>query len=364
MQAVSERRCFLKVKLRKFVAFVLSASLLVFSAYKGHELWSNPVAQFLVEASVEQIEKNVASLQAKHLTKAHVEGFLLDELNKPEMDWIVLDSVLKGVEDRALSINPEILASVEHARSKEFSVKNQAFSCGQCAWDPLKCPHTAVMVCGMAVNISPTGDLLGLSRAGYAWASGEEIDKVDAALSAVGLGAAVATVASGGAAAPIKGGVGLVKFAHKADMIPPKVQSSLKTAASEGIAWSDVGKVRSLDDVSALLRGDKIKPLQDMGASMGQLSGRIGVAPSLWVLERSRSVDEFVGLSRVGQVAGDKTAALVRLAGNSRVARAGMRWSSEAWMIVSSLVAGLGLLVTSLGSLFGSFMLKRLRKKL
>lgn len=115
---------------------------------------------------------------------------------------------------------------------------------------------------GVTTDFFVVGDVRDLAMQGAHWVRGEETDEVIAALAGIGIvataaqvGSAVATVGTSGAAVPaavgstaVKGGVSILKIAHKLGKLPPWLGQTLMRRAKV------VQKTKKLNSVTGLLQ--------------------------------------------------------------------------------------------------------------
>ncbi|HIP02141.1 MAG TPA: hypothetical protein EYH01_05930 [Campylobacterales bacterium] len=89
------------------------------------------------------------------------------------------------------------------------------------------------------------GDLRDLTIEGWHKLTGKEVDNVLVGLSTIGVVATGATVMSGGSAAPVKGGVSLLKFAKKAGKMPKWLEKFVIKNAKQVKKTKDIKPIKS-----------------------------------------------------------------------------------------------------------------------
>lgn len=138
-------------------------------------------------------------------------------------NWIAIEAVETLAQDLKVAL-PEQLSQARAAAWEEDSgYLAMAGSCAMCFWDASNCSLSEALICNAPVQMIPIGDLAGLTKAGINAATGNEIDKLDAALSAIGLGATAAGLATGGGSLTLKAGAGFLKMARKMALLSPKL---------------------------------------------------------------------------------------------------------------------------------------------
>ncbi len=161
---------------------------------------------------------------------------------------------------------------------------------------------------GVITDFFVIGDLRDLAQQGSHWYQDEEVDEVLTALATLGVAAStaqalstVATVGTGGAAAPTlagstaaKGGVVLLKAARKAGKLPAWLVKAIRESAET------LMKTRKFDGVRDLLTDVY---------SVAKVRGGINL------LDKTADVASLKRLAKVADTFGDHTATLYRVGG-------------------------------------------------
>ena len=137
------------------------------------------------------------------------------------------------------------------------------------------------------------GDLRDLTIEGYHHIKGEEVDKVLVALSSIGVVASGATLASAGAASPIKGSISFLKYAKKSASLP---------------TW--LGKY--LVKISKSKNSKTVKPLFN---HISSLIKNAGVGGGLKLLHSTKNLDSLKDAVKFAKVYGKNSASLVTIVG-------------------------------------------------
>lgn len=107
------------------------------------------------------------------------------------------------------------------------------------------------LACVVATDMTAVGDVRDLAVEGARMARGDPYDEVVLAMSVVGLGVTAATVATTGAAVPLRVGLSFLKAAKKAGKLPPALSHEIKSALADGI---DGAAVRRATELATSLR--------------------------------------------------------------------------------------------------------------
>ena len=313
------------------------------TAFNGWQLSNSTGGVLLVERAQSEMQDRLVKLAAEGYNQAALEEAIGSELANEPRNWVVINSLLEIAENRAVPISERTQEDLENANSSDHSFLNTTSECVRCAWDTSSCHSASSMACGLAVNITPVGDVAGIARAGTAHWLGEDVDEIDVALSIVGLGSTALSIGSGGTSLTVKAGAGLLKFAHLSGNMPASITRVLTNAARHGVDWAGLRSVRNVDDLKSIIRIDALTPAWNASSSIGEIINRSSVAQGLYLLRVSESPTELRSISRAATVWEDETAGFLRLLGKNRVVRSSLRLADE----VYGLAAGLfGLLIS------------------
>ncbi len=328
------------VKLIRIITAIGSLCLFAVSVW---QLSSSSVGRIFIEKTNAELRESLIKLAERNADQTRLERAISDELARAPRDWIVINSLLEVAASREIPISDDIYRAVETANATDHSFLNTARACAECAWDAGTCQTSQAMACGMTISMTPVGDFAGLARAGRDYWTGADIDEIDAALSAIGIGATAMSIGTGGTSLTIKAGAGFLRFAHRSGNIPAPITRVLRQAARDGIDWSGLRSVRGAEDVQALIRADQLSPAVEAASSIGSVVTSTSVAQGLHLLRVSESVSDMRSIAPVAAVWEDETAGFVRLAGKNRVVRATLKLADG----VLAFVLGLfGLLIS------------------
>ena len=327
-----------------------------------HWIASDSSLQPFRTAAKNEIIAATERLMARAATAEAIEGRLQARLAEMPRNWLALDALTDLAHERSIDIAPDLTAEVGRLRDEDFSYLSQALSCAACAFDPSVCSITEVMLCQAPVAMTPVGDIAGVIRAGVAYAAGGEVDKVDLALSVVGLGATVFILSSGGSSAVVKAGAGLAKAARKMGRLSPRLIEMASRAVAEGVDWAALPGLRSLDDLARIVRSEAFSPLAHTLTDLGRLRGATDATTALHLLPLVDNADDARHLANVAEAIGPKVVGRVEILGKVRLFRAALRVTKVAWALLSSALAFALCLAGLVASLLEAGFRRRLRR--
>ena len=209
-------------------------------------------------------------------------------------------------------------------------------ACTRCALIPDACTSIRqVLTCNLPLEMTPVGDVAALTRNGAAWATGAEVDELEAALAGAGLAATGAVLVSGGSTATVKAGATLIRVGRRAGAI---------------------GKGLS-DDLLRLARSDRAA-FAAAATGLREMRAGIGTADALAVLRHADDAAEAARLGRVAKALGPETRPALAALGKARVLRLTVRLSDHLAGAVLLTLA----LFAQIGQMAGSLLLRRLAR--
>ena len=217
--------------------------------------------------------------------------------------------------DRAamlLALADELGRQVEVAEAEALVASRSnwgafASDCAACMADVGTCPSArALAACAIPFELSPLGDANALRRAGTALALGEPVDRLDAGLAAIGLGATMAVVVTGGTSAGVKAGAGLMRMARRMGTLPPSLVRLARLALTDGAA-----RVR----------------LAEVAGDLDRVRAATGPADALRLVRFVEGPEDAARLARLAEAAGPRAERTVAVLGKARAFRATVRIS-------------------------------------
>jgi hypothetical protein len=274
---------------RRLLAALPLAATAVATAWA---LSTNPFAAPLVERTEAELRAALDMQVARVATPAWLETALSDAVAERDADRAA----------RLLALADELGRPVARAEAEALIARAarpaaRAAACAACIRAPASCESVALIgLCTVPFELSPLGDVAALGRAGAAWAEGAPVDRLDAGLAAVGLGASAAVLASGGASAGVKVGAGLLRTARRMDALSPALVARLGRA--EGAA---------------------------LAAGMGRVRAATSMPEALRLMRHVHRPEDAARLARVAEALGPRTLRTVEVLGPARALRATVR---------------------------------------
>ena len=337
---------------------VLSLALTGMAAVR---VMQDPLVRPLIDAPLNEIAARSDRMMAQDATPGRITARLADLLAEAPRNWLAIQAVEGVAIERGVTLPEPVATARAVAWDADSGLFEQAGECAACVWDAGTCTLSNALMCNAPVSLSPVGDLLGLSRAGIAWATGTEVDQIDLALSIVGLGATATIVASGGTSLTLKLGAGTIRLARKMGMVSPRLSRLLSDVASQGIDWQRVTRM-DFSEPTRLIRTDVVAPLANVASDLGRV-GRI--LPATETLHLLRYVDDATDSRRLANAAealGPKTGGRLEVLGKSRFMRATVRLSDLALQAVVGFIGVLLSLASLAGGMAQSWSLRLVRR--
>lgn len=327
--------------------------------WAGWQISQNPLLRPLIERSAAgfaaEVERQTALAATPEVLAAKLAG-LLDQAPR---NWIAIRAVEEVAADRNVALPADLAARRAAAWEADSGFLAVAGGCLACMADAAACSLTEALICNAPVTLSPLGDLIGIGRAGLAAATGAEVDRLDFTLSAVGLGATVAAVATGGTSLTLKAGASVLKLARKMRMLPPRLLALILDTARSGIRWDQALRLDSLTDPARLIDPVVVRPLAETASDLGRIAGRLDATTTLHLLRHVDGPGDARRLAVAAEAMGPKLVGRLEVLGKTRFLRAALRWSDPA----RALIAGvLGLAASVASALAGAVQARMTRR--
>ncbi len=345
---------------RVCLTFLLVLSVaLTFSA--GLRILRDPLVRPVVDAPLNEIAAASDRMMAREATPARIAARLGELLAEDPRNWLAIQAVEGVAVERGVTLPPDLAARRAALWDEDSGLLAQAGDCAACVWDAGTCTLTNALVCNAPVTLSPVGDVVGLGRAGVAWATGGDVDQIDLALSIIGLGATATIIASGGTSLTLKLGAGIIKLARRMSLVSPRLTALLSDVAARGIDWRMVTRM-DFSDPARLIRADVVAPLASIASDMGRVGRALPATETLHLLRYVDDAADARRLANASEALGPKTLGRIEVLGKARFLRATVRFSDLAIQTIAG-IAGLALsLATALGAMAQSLMIRFLRR--
>lgn len=293
-------------------------------------LAQHPFAQPVIERTADQARAALTRAMARAATPEELTARITAALAADDPDQVAL--MLAIADDHATPLPADLRAQAQAVVEADQGWMATVGACMSCMADIRSCKSLSLIgACAIPFELSPAGDVNALRRQGMAWASGEDVDEVEATLAGLGLAATAATVATVGGAAPVKIGVGALRVARQADALSPGLTRVLTRAATEA------GGVERLTSVA----GD-----------VTRIARATSPAETLPLLRLADDAPDLARMARLAEVAGPDTRKAVTLLGKARALRALNRVSTLAVAAIGLVaLAGAQVLALALAAL-------------
>lgn len=312
-------------------------------------MMADPAWAPLVNATSEEIRATTDRALASVATPEAVRARIAAALEETPRNWLVLDALRDLAVERHLTLGQDLNARFDSLRAADHGYLARARSCAVCAWDASSCRLSQVLLCQAPIALTPLGDIAGILRAGVDLASGAEIDRVDLALSVIGIGATAAILVSGGGSATVKAAAGFAKLARKMGRLSARLEGLAADAIRSGIDLARLPAVRSVDDLRAVVRAKAFEPLTATLADLNRVRMATDTTTALYLMKWIDTPEEARRLAATSEALGGKLVGRAEMLGKARLLRAATRLSGAAWTVLGSFAA----LVSSLAALCG-----------
>lgn len=219
----------------------------------------------------------------------------------------------------------------------------------------------AGFACVVATDLTSIGDVRDLVTQGGNYLTGQPINYFALGISSVGLTLTGATLATGGAALPLRVGASFLKAVNKAGKLPPRL------AAQIGGALARSFNTAALDEAMVLARefrwGELQRPLSrlfnprsvglltDVATDFGRIGKVGGVRAMKLSAEAADSARDVKVLAKTAEKYQGRFPAVMKMLGRGVVRFADLLWTLMGWLIAALLwVIGLGVAMTKIAT--------------
>jgi hypothetical protein len=336
----------LRAAVRQALALLLLFSLAV-AAWQAHRLATEWPASAFADRAASGIAATVEAALAEAATPAALATRLDALLDAEPRDWDTIAAVEDIAAERGMALPPALTDRRDalHAADHGWIVSGQR--CVACLIDASACDIALLLACRVPMELTPIGDVAAIARQATNAMRGAEVDEIDLGLAAVGLAAVALTLPSGGGSATVKAGAATARTLWRSGRLAPALAAPLQRAAREGVDWAGLARVRSADDVAALLRPQALRPALFLAQDAGRLQAALGARAGLRLALRADPPAELRGLANAAEALGPRTPGALEMLGKSRLLRATLRLSDEAAAMVAAGFAALTALAMS-----------------
>lgn len=321
-----------------------------------------PVGAAFVERSSAGIAAATERALLAHATPHAIAARLTILLSEEPRNWLAIEAVEALAAERAIPLPADVTAKRALAWEQDSGFWQGAELCARCAWDARTCDLSTILMCRAPVDLSPLGDLAGVTRGGLAYLAGQDVDEVDVILSAIGLTAVMLALSTGGSSLSIKLGAGLGKLAKSMNRLPAALTGPLVRAFREGVDWGGITRVRSTDDLFRLYRPEVMRPAAVIVGDAGRLVSRTAVPDALHLMKYVDDPADLSRMARASDALGQRMVGTVEVLGKTRLMRLTMRVADEVWFLATGLIGALAALLGLLQSALSAGFLRLIRR--
>ena len=318
--------------LRQAARTALSLILMGSLALAGWSLWQvrqNPALRPLVDRGAAQIVAATDRWLATHATAPAVEARLDGLLADDKRNWLAIKAVEGVAANQRLTLSVGYGGRRAKAWASDSGWLTRSGDCLSCAVNAANCDLSGILICQAPMVLTPLGDLAGVGIESFHWVVGSDVDQLNLAFSAVGLGAEAALALTGGSSALVKGGASIGKLALKMKLLSPRLTGLLLEAARRGIDWQRLPWFPGPDDLRAAIQPEVIRPVVAVASDIGRIGGKLSVPETLHLLRYVDDAAEARALANAAEALGPKTVGRLELMGKSRFLRATLRASDS-----------------------------------
>lgn len=248
-------------------------------------------------------------------------------------DYDEMQLILEIALDHGLTLPRDLLERMASFAAKAEGTLATAANCATCAYDIRTCDRITQMAsCALPVEMTPLGDMNALSRAGFAYATGAKVDRLDAGLALIGLGATGLAVFTGGSTLSIKAGASLLRTGRRMGALSMSFTSVLFRKAHDiEIRWRKLPNYAlGRADLKDITDPAKLADLGKLAGDMGAIRTATSTGEALVLMRYVDTAEDARAMAKLATLQGGKTRATMRVLGKSRAFRALVRLSDLA----------------------------------
>ena len=338
---------------------------LVGTVRSGLAIYRAPAFKPLVDEAQDRIEAKVERLAAREITPEKLDRKLKSLLLEEPRNWLAIDGVIEVAGYHGVAPSPKLANRIADAREHDDSWLRKAGRCANCLVNADSCDFSWVLACRVPVDLTPIGDVAGVSRQLINMALGQEVDQFDLTLSVIGLGAEAMTLTSAGSSYTVKIGASLLKTARKMGAISRPLARAILRAGKRAIDW-ELLKNSPLSalprNIRRAIRPGALHPLKEFMGHVLSMRADIGTVPTFYMLRKVENFDEGRRLARFTKAVKKRAVGYMEILGKNRILRATLRYADEAIALVAWLGGFLVGLILFIKNAALSFLIRRLRR--
>lgn len=284
-------------------------------------LATSPFATPWVDRTASELDRALTSAMARAVTPDWARREM--ELALATGDFDRVQTVALVAAEHGLAPDPDLAARIDTLEAEITGFWASARTCGSCIADIAQCPSVAMIAtCGLPVELTPVGDLNALRRAGWAAATGGDVDKIDVTLAIVGLGATATVVITAGSSASVKAGATSLRVARKMGTLTPRFSGELSRLARVDLKPKKIlPYMHGTATLDELLDTAKLARLQDVTGDLTRVARNTSITDTLVLMRYVDGADDAARLARLSDIRGARTSSTLAVLGKSRVFR-------------------------------------------
>lgn len=263
-------------------------------------------------------------------------------------DADLAQSVVALARSRNVRLDDAEVKKVDAAVAEAASTRRamESFALGFVSGEPKDMAGFAGTAIG---DLMVIGDIRDAAREGAKLAAGEQADELVLGLAGVGLAITAGTYASMGAAAPARVGISLAKAARKAGRLGGGLADNVGGTLRRTVDWAQLKTAlvgASIAEPSAAIRGaraavklERAGNLLHLARDVGRVQGKAGTQAALDALKLAESPREMSRIARLAETAGNRTRAILKIAGRGAIALSLASVDLMLWIVWAALTA-------------------------
>lgn len=316
------------------------------SFWSARQLLRNPLLAAMVSRSADGIRAAADRAMAAEATQDRVADRLRALLLETPRNWVAIHAVSDVADERGIALPPDLIATRDADRVNDTGLLASARACAACALDAAACDLSATLICQAPMVLTPAGDLVGIGTEAWHAAWGGPVDRINLALSVVGLGGLLLALPTEGGAGLIGLGANAARLAHRMRLLTAPMGEMILRAARDGIDWAGlralplrkmVAEGIDVDSFRRLLHPQAFAPVVAVAEDFGRIEATLGPTATLHLLRYVNDAQDARRLADAAEALGPKTVGRLEVLGKSRFLRLTLRLSHIALGVVASL---------------------------
>lgn len=244
--------------------------------------------------------------------------------------------------DRQVTIDPALAEKVKAATAEAATTryKAESFARGLITGVP---DDMAALAGTTAGDLFVFGDIRDALREGRRLAAGEQADELVLGLACVGIAITAGTYATLGVTAPARVGLSLAKVARKTGSLSAEFAASLGRVLRGAVDWQPLRRAATTVSLSepaqaarAVREAVKIERaggLVQLARNVGRVESAAGGRAALDGLKIAKEPRDVARVARLAETEGSRTRAILKIAGRSAIAVAGLAFDAATWVL-------------------------------